>query len=353
VKYKLDGLVNTTGNGEELRVCTKKCYIALQKALSGSERILWTKDGRNGPTDPVNSMSILIDWLTTEGNFSRFRGNKEGKTKLAICEEVANIMKEKGIVAERTGKLILDKILVIEKSFKVAHDWINQTGQGVDDTEQFEQAVTKRCQFYYELEQVMGDRAANRALVTNADLQSEQEDDDYDEEANDYDEEANDYDEEAKEGDEEASVDDSSDNEDMVLNKKIQSNSTVSSRSCMLFSIQKATGRSRGLSPSVPLSVSTSCKKSKKSPALKKMSADAKLIARMQAIKNDLNNKQEKWSNKTQEMEYKMKCLENAGKLKKMGWSNSKVLELFPDFAPFLSSITNDQNNSSGSDDDR
>jgi hypothetical protein len=36
-----------------------------------------------------------------------------------------------------------------------------------------------------------------------------------------------------------------------------------------------------------------------------------------------------------------------------MGWSNSKVLELFPDFAPFLSSITNDQNNSSGSDDDR
>ena len=186
MNYKLDGLVYTTGNGEELRVCTKKCYIALQKAWSGSKSILWTKDGRNGPSDPVNSMSILIDWLTTEGNFSLFWGNNEGKTKLAICEEVANIMKEKGIVGKRTGKLILDKILVIEKSFKVAHDWINQTGQGVDDTEQFEQAVTKRCQFYYKLEQVMGDRAANCALVTNADLQSEQEDDNYDEEANDY-----------------------------------------------------------------------------------------------------------------------------------------------------------------------
>jgi hypothetical protein len=67
----------------------------------------------------------------------------------------------------------------------------------MDDTEQFEQAVTKRCQFYYELEQVMGDRAANHALVTNADLQSEQDNDNYDEEANDYDEEAKESDEEA------------------------------------------------------------------------------------------------------------------------------------------------------------
>ena len=27
-----------------------------------SDRLLWTKDGKNGPDDPTNSMSILLKW---------------------------------------------------------------------------------------------------------------------------------------------------------------------------------------------------------------------------------------------------------------------------------------------------
>jgi hypothetical protein len=353
MKHNLDGLVGTTGSGgEELRVCTKKCYMALQRAMSGSEqRILWTRDGRNGPTDPVNSMSVLIDWLATDGNFSRFRGNNGGETKLAICQEIADLMKEKGIVAERTGKLILDKIAVIEKSFKVAHDWINQQGQGMlASNEQFEQAVTKRCPYYYELEQIMGDRvtAKNCALGTNADLQSSEQDGKRNNSSDD--EENNDYDDaEAEEGDEEGNAGDSSANEDKVddENKSTPAASTRS-RSSVLFSMQKGTRRSRGLSPGVS---SSSSKKSKNSPHIPVLQilADANLIALMQAIKRDLlQNRQDKWSNKTQEMEYKMKCIKNAAKLKKLGWSNSKVLKSFPDFAPFLSS--DDQSNSDGSD---
>jgi hypothetical protein len=163
VKFKLDLLLD---GEEDLRVCTKKCYNVVQKTQFGSERTLWTRDGPGGPHDSVNSQSLLIDWMTTGSNFSRFRGNNEGKTKLAICEEIAAVLKEKKIIIERPAKQILDKIHSIEKSFKAAHDWINHTGQGVDDREQFREAVLKRCLYYYELEATMGDRAANQALVT-------------------------------------------------------------------------------------------------------------------------------------------------------------------------------------------
>jgi hypothetical protein len=94
--------------------------------------------------------------MTTGSNFSRFRGNNKGqKTKLAICEEIVSLLKEKKIVIERNVKLILDKITAIEKSFMTPHDWINNTGQGVDDREQFREAVLKRCLYYYELKATM------------------------------------------------------------------------------------------------------------------------------------------------------------------------------------------------------
>jgi hypothetical protein len=126
VKFKLDLLLD---GEEDLRVCTKKCYNVVQKTVFGSERTLWTRDGPGGPHDSVNSQSLLIDWMTTGSNFSRFRGNNEGKTKLAICEEIAAVLKEKKVIVDRPAKQILDKIHAIEKSFKAAHDWINHTAR--------------------------------------------------------------------------------------------------------------------------------------------------------------------------------------------------------------------------------
>ena len=107
------------------------------------------RDGPGGPIDSVTSMSVLIRWMMSGSKFSRFRGNNKGKTKLFICEEIVAVLKEeKIIVIERNAKQILDKITAIEKSFKTAHDWINHTGQGVDDREQFREAVLKRYQYY-------------------------------------------------------------------------------------------------------------------------------------------------------------------------------------------------------------
>jgi hypothetical protein len=57
VKYKLDILLDR--EEEELRVCTKKCYNLVQKSVSGSECVLWTRDGQDRPMDSVNSQSLL------------------------------------------------------------------------------------------------------------------------------------------------------------------------------------------------------------------------------------------------------------------------------------------------------
>jgi hypothetical protein len=61
--------------------CTKKCYIKAQKELSGGGEDLeggrfgkWDSDGKNGPDDPNTSIRILLDWWTTEGNYSKFCG---------------------------------------------------------------------------------------------------------------------------------------------------------------------------------------------------------------------------------------------------------------------------------------
>ena len=92
-----------------------------------------------------NSFSILLNWMTKQGNFARFRGNSEGKTKLAIFNGIAKLIKDEGVLAVRTGEHVLDKIQAIEKAFKIAHDWVHQTGQGVDDEVQFIDAVKNIC----------------------------------------------------------------------------------------------------------------------------------------------------------------------------------------------------------------
>jgi hypothetical protein len=322
--------------------------------------------------------------MTTGSNFSPFRGNNEGKTKLAICEEIAAVLKEKKVIVDRPPKQILDKIHAIEKSFKAAHDWINHTGQGVDDREQFREAVLKRCQYYYELEATMGDRAANQALVTNDDLDDDSLDDDKEEEMeevnnrnsqdNNEDNDDNNEEEEAIDDDEEY-IDEDGDEEDESQLRTPTNNSTISSRHSLLKSLSKnlsaAAGNKRAAA-SVPGTVVTSdkdkAKKAKnqkrnvKSPAINKMSADDNLISRILAIKQSTTQQGQqqqdnKWSTKTaeveykkkcmeyktEEMEYKMKCMENIANLKRAGWSNPRIGKVFPEFILLLNGYKEDQ----------
>ena len=82
-------------------------------------------------------------------------------------------MKDAGCRVHRTVDAAVKKIQELEPKFVQAHDWANNTGQGVreqDEEETFENLVRQRCRWYFDLLPIMGDRSKAAPLVTTDDL---------------------------------------------------------------------------------------------------------------------------------------------------------------------------------------
>ena len=73
---------------------------------------------------------------------------------------------------------MLSKIQYIKKSWKRAHDWAQETGQGVLETDPdgFEEAIIKYCCFYYVLLDVMQDRASLKVVLTTDKIDIQEDD---------------------------------------------------------------------------------------------------------------------------------------------------------------------------------
>jgi hypothetical protein len=151
--------------------CTKDCHkkafrhYANLSANPEDRNIPWNRDGRHGKDDPNNSENILISWLRHPGNYSKFRSPPCGKTKIAVCQEVSTKIYLAKTLKSRKALSVQQKIQSMESAFRDAHDWVNNTGVGVlasDGRVTFEEAVKKRFTFYYDLVDVMSERASAR-----------------------------------------------------------------------------------------------------------------------------------------------------------------------------------------------
>jgi hypothetical protein len=144
-------------------VCTKGCYQATVKAMSGAEpgRGKWNSDGKNGVDDPNTSMQILLDWMTTEGNYSKYCGKDNNGIRKQHFATILAAKMTKETDSERNAKQVQEKIRQLEESFRNAHDFAtSETGAGIQNEqgeESFKDLVKKRCPYYYELCDIMAD----------------------------------------------------------------------------------------------------------------------------------------------------------------------------------------------------
>ena len=65
-------------------------------------------------------MSVIIDWLTTDGNYTRWRGSdkQNGTSKAGITNELSQLIKDKGITVDRAGRDVHVRINRLETQFR-------------------------------------------------------------------------------------------------------------------------------------------------------------------------------------------------------------------------------------------
>jgi hypothetical protein len=122
--------------------------------------------GNDGPTPFVSSMSILMDWLTTGSNYSKWRGGDKhsGMTKKTLSSTIGVLIKEQ-IGVNRAPKDVQNKIECIERDFRAASDWLAQTGAGLESGE-VKAYITKTWPLYYDMEPIMKDRASTKPICS-------------------------------------------------------------------------------------------------------------------------------------------------------------------------------------------
>lgn len=147
-----------TSKNKEIRAAAAAAKEAARK--DKKKKIPWEEDG---------SLDVLLEWLTTEGNHASCCGaaGNKGRTKGAFCKEIAKTIKEKKPETDRSEKDVENKIVKLERQFRLACDWTMNTGQGVSNPGDFEAAVKQRCPLFHELEDIMGSRPNAKPLSAN------------------------------------------------------------------------------------------------------------------------------------------------------------------------------------------
>jgi hypothetical protein len=152
--------------------CKKGCFLKWLSAKKREAKAAATGKPvkkRKVPWEEDGTLDVLMEWLTTEGHYADYCGatGNKGKSKAQHHKELAILIKEKKPESERTDKDVENKITSLERQFRVATDWANNTGQGVDNPGDFDEAVKKCCPLYDVLELIIGDRPNVKPLSTN------------------------------------------------------------------------------------------------------------------------------------------------------------------------------------------
>jgi hypothetical protein len=88
-------------------------------------------------------------------------GNTTTAKKEQVWKQLSELLMQKGILVTHNPKLVGQKLSRMEMDFKEAHDFMHNTGSGLmSQGQDITKAVRKIFPYYYELGQVMGNRAS-------------------------------------------------------------------------------------------------------------------------------------------------------------------------------------------------
>jgi len=179
-KLTIHDALPRTANGDLRVACTKKCHEVLKKTLASGDpvRVAWDTDTPNGDFEG-SSEAILLDWLKVHGNYSRWRGNREGISKQRIQQELADTINldgiSKGVPRNRTEKQVGAKIQQIERKYRETLSWKNHTGQGIKEDQGLDEVsfnclVMKRWRHFFDLQPIFQDRSCMGPIFNSDDL---------------------------------------------------------------------------------------------------------------------------------------------------------------------------------------
>ena len=121
-------------------------------------------------------MEVLMDWMTKEGNYDRWRGsgpnNNRGEMKRAVCTEISGLIKAAGIDVPRKWEDVWGKITYLEKSYKEAKYNRRGTGYGSRDGSSLQKKLKREFIYFDVLAPILENRPSMNPLYTTDDLET-------------------------------------------------------------------------------------------------------------------------------------------------------------------------------------
>ena len=111
IKHSLYQIPDLDEPGQEMFAYMKKCHGEICKVykVKDDQKITWNPNRKDGNHDPNNLDNLLIKWVTTEGNYSKFCNGKTGMggaRKKDVCNQIADMITSASVRKRCMGKQV-------------------------------------------------------------------------------------------------------------------------------------------------------------------------------------------------------------------------------------------------------